>query len=201
MNIKQSIYFRALIITMFIASQSLLWTKAVIAQFESDYKLTKPEIESLCVTAAAGRDNVDYTMSVFQNNIKAFFLVTGLDENSNDSYNLWWEKYYKDIVCDIKEERDMFGGLIQKAEKRTLLQHIVLEDPYESNLKRYDEYFKGAMWLNINVIGFDGETVTSWLDKKIAESEGRDKEYFEKIQTHFIENYGAKRTEEVVSDK
>ena len=101
------------------------------------------------------------------------------------------------MVCEKEEERDMFGGLIQKAEKRNLLQHIVLEKTFDNEFHRYDEYFTGDMSLNINILGQDGETIVSWLDKKIIESSGRDKEYFEMIQKPFIENYNGKRTEEL----
>jgi len=188
---------KSLVLTLLLLCQPILGLGVAWAQVQPEHKITEIQAKGLCGNAAAAKDTTDHSMNAFQNNIRLFFEVSGLDKDSNKSYNIWWEKYYKDVVCDIKEEQDMFGDVVQKAEKRTLLQHTVLERNYKNIMDMYDDYFKEDMRLNINIIGFDGQTITSWLDKKIEESSGSDKAYFIKTQEHFIKNYGAKRTEEL----
>jgi len=188
---------KSIVAAILLFSQPFIGSGLAWAQVQPDYKISEIVMKGLCSAGVSARDTVDQSMSVFQHAVKKSIESSGLDQTSNKSYNQWWEKYYKDVVCEKEEERDMFGGLIQKAEKRNLLQHIVSEKTFENELMHYDDYFTGDMSLNINILGKDGETIVSWLDKKIAESSGIDKEYFEMTQKRFIENYNGKRTEEL----
>ena len=158
-----------------------------------EYRVARMIKRMLCITGADGGKIEGTGILAFQDIMKRESLNAGLpDEDA--SFNKWWEANYTGIACTPSLEAA--PGTIKISEPLPLLPHIVNNKPY-ADLSNYDDFFKGAMKLNINIKdGTTGKTLVDWLEEmenKAAENGLLNElKYYREVREYFIDHYGAR---------